>query len=191
MITKDNIKQHTIVIALVSVLTYSVLILVSNYFVEYKIQNLQEVSKFSVKGVYFSISIIASIIASIYLMRWKPLIKFLLGEQYIAGKYTGSSKPPDDDTIKPHSETLLIRQTLISTSISGRSHKDQNSFTTWEGTLFKIENSSFMFAVSLATDPFEYGILSLQFLDDSFLGTYYSSNPVNHKIFIMKGRKSE
>lgn len=190
MITKDNIKQHTTLVVLMAILTYSIIILISDYLIEYQLPVLREVSKLSIRGIYFTISIIASVFVSIFLMKWKPLVKYFLDEQYIAGKYTGISKPPENEEIE-HNETLVIKQTLIGTTISGRSNISQNNFTTWEGILFKVENSSFLFAISLTTDPFEYGILSLQFFDNSFHGIYYSSNPTNFKTYIMRGEKSE
>jgi hypothetical protein len=191
MVTKDNIKQHTTLIVLIAILTYSILILISDYLFEYQLPVLREVSKFSIKGIYFPISIITSVFVSILLMKWKPIVKLFLGEQYIAGKYIGSSRPPISEEVESHKETIVIKQTLIGTSISGVSDTSQNNFTTWEGTLFKVENSSFLFAISLTTEPFEYGILSLQFFENTFHGMYYSTNPVNYKTYIMRGEKSE
>ena len=146
------------------------------------------------KIVQFSI-IISAIL---FLLYNKFIQKIILGKEYIEGNYGGTSKYFIPDNIKPTNEELekentiefSISQTISEIKIHGQSAgKNKDIRSSWVGSSFSKEGSSYYFALQLDTVTTEFGILKLTFNEESAVGFYYSGEPNSKYTYTVSAKK--
>jgi hypothetical protein len=120
--------------------------------------------------------------------------KIFLRDKYIAGTYIGESKHYRDISPQPqnpHIELFTVKQNLFDAQISGKSLKmgSEELISLWNAKLYRVEGSTFYFAMELSTEKSEFGVLQAIFESDEVHGFYYSGEPKSEYASSFKAKK--
>lgn len=128
----------------------------------------------------------------IFLLYWQPVVKLMLRDKYIAGRYVGTSRhvdpKPGDERVKD--EEFVIEQNLFTATITGRSTVDGKLQSSWVGHLYRVQGYKFWFAVELTFKQAEVGILDFTIQAGTADGFYKCADPGYPYAFAISGKLS-
>lgn len=142
----------------------------------------------------FSLSrLVVSVLVALTTITYGPIVRLLLRDKYIGGRYEAHSRPYRGSTPGPyiHRDKFTIKQTLLGISVHGASYLIDGSnalYSRWEGSAFRIVDRTIFVGLELRMDSIEYGILTLTLEeDDSVSGLYFSGGQGKMKAFEIQG----
>lgn len=107
-------------------------------------------------------------------LKYKVLLRPLMGEQFIDGKYIGQSAIQGDKD-SAIVEEFTISQTLLSTEISGKSKREGALLATWHGKLIDTKPKVYRFLIEVSIGGGEtLGVLTLRIEDGTAEGFFQS-----------------
>ena len=126
----------------------------------------------------YSVLRIGGIVVSLFTLgaaiNLKFITKWMLGDNFIAGTYSGVSHKitKDNQVEKSHTEEFEIKQSLVSTKISGKSLNESGEYySDWHGYLVDYDNRHYKFLVRLETTTQELmGIMKFNIFDKELHG---------------------
>lgn len=162
MLTDKNIKTVIQFLLLIAIFTYTLFgelpsYLLMNYSDSNSLNNLSYI--FRIGSIIISFFVVISSIKS----KW--IVKKILGEKYIAGKYIGNSIKINGSKKSQitHKEIVIINQSLLSSTITGTSYDDEGFYASWSGKLVTQEEYVSNFLVSINTSR-QINVSELSFL---------------------------
>lgn len=147
MLTEKNLKVILQIILFITLGIYIIIGELPNIILDLKTFN---------PSIFWLLKIIGILVSSFMILssfRYRFILKPLLKERYIAGRYTGTALKKNGDIIeRTHREEVEIVQTLVSTTIIGKSYDENDDFyANWTGKLISQSEKSFDFYINLET----------------------------------------
>ena len=180
MIKDQNIKLILFIVILLSISIYSLISEIGIILVKLGFHHNPSLYE----NILLFIKIISSMITVFILFittKNKKVTKFILGNNYIAGKYKAKSERLDekDNPKSTHSEFFIIKQSLFETIIEGYSINEKGkNYANWNGNLIDIKNNNYTFSMITHTNKIEpnLDILLLIFSDTEINGKLIASS---------------
>lgn len=173
MISEKNIKTILMILVLISLFVYMAItegipLIFGSVFQGQPSSIASAYSVLRIGAIIVSLFTLATAINLQFITRW------VLGDNYIAGMYSGvSHKITKDNGIEnTHREEFEIKQSLVSTKISGKSLDEHGRYySVWHGYLVDYDNRHYEFLVRLETTTKELmGIMKFNIFDKELHG---------------------
>jgi hypothetical protein len=172
MTSEKVIRTALIICLLLSLLAYHLIGALIEPNLSRAFYDVYKIAQITATGVLFFLLVYSSFATKIF-----------LGDKYIAGTYSGESSHYGDEEqpVQKHNiEWFTIKQNLFDAQITGKSLKNTEAkelVSLWNAKLYRVEGSTFYFAMELSTEKSEFGVLKTNIENGEVYGFYNSGVP--------------